>query len=72
MTEAAEIRAETFQRIGRLHALEALDQRAAYADAFGEYEDNLRDTLAEIHGDARPVEIEIALEAFRATFEAGA
>lgn len=57
--------AEAFEKLGREHANFAIDCRGDYEDAQAEFEDNLRDTLAEQHKGATGNQIEICLDAYR-------
>jgi hypothetical protein len=63
----------TFEKLGRDHALEAIDQIGArgYRDAQDvrdSYEENLGYTLAEAFPSATTNQIAIAYDAFRATW----
>lgn len=60
---------EAFAKIGRANALEAIDQIASCEDARGEYEVNLRDTLAEQHKDATPAQIDACIDTYRAVWD---
>lgn len=66
---------ETFEKLGRDHALEAIDQigSRSYRDARDvrdSYEENLGYTLAEVFPNATTNQIEIAYDAYRAVWSA--
>lgn len=62
--------AEDFAKLGREHALVAIDQITDNPSARADYYDNLGDTLAENYPDATRNQIAICFDAYDATWEA--
>jgi hypothetical protein len=67
---AADAAIKFFKALGRSHAAFAIDADADYEDSRESHRQNLSDTLWEQHRDATSYQVEVAIDAYNAAWDA--